>query len=180
MKIDSLCVACESIFDLASAALSPSYYYDSLPYCIIDAVFSIGVRYTSTQNVVKSYCAYYGLREYNTEQDLNGDAHTVSQMIEHIESVGIEKSADIIFKSISARHLATGFSRLTQCFDLPRYCKSMGSKHWPTWQRKQSRLKWNKKYCGYRDSKAGYLFGISICFQEMIHRRNLTAMCCGF
>ena len=57
MKIDSLCVACESIFDLASAALSPSYYYDSLPYCIIDAVFSIGVRYTSTQNVVKSYCA---------------------------------------------------------------------------------------------------------------------------
>lgn len=75
MKIDSLCVACESIFDLASAALSPSYYYDSLPYCIIDAVFSIGVRYTSTQNVVKSYCAYYGLREYNTEQDLNGDAH---------------------------------------------------------------------------------------------------------
>ena len=99
MKVDSLCAACESIFDLASASLSPSYYYDSLPYCIIDAVFSIGVKYTSTQNVVKSYCAYYGLREYNTEQDHNGDAHTVSQMIEHIESVGIEKSADIIFKN---------------------------------------------------------------------------------
>lgn len=99
MKVDSLCAACESIFDLASASLSPSYYYDSLPYCIIDAVFSIGVKYTSTQNVAKSYCAYYGLREYNTEQDHNGDAHTVSQMIEHIESVGIEKSADIIFKN---------------------------------------------------------------------------------
>ena len=99
MKVDSLCAACESIFDLASASLSPSYYYDSLPYCIIDAVFSIGVRYTSTQNVVKSYCAYYGLREYNTEQDHNGDTHTISQMIEHIESVGIEKSADIIFKN---------------------------------------------------------------------------------
>ena len=46
MKVDSLCAACESIFDLASASLSPSYYYDSLPYCIIDAVFSIGVNYS--------------------------------------------------------------------------------------------------------------------------------------
>lgn len=99
MKVDSLCAACESILDLASASLSPSYYYDSLPYCIIDAVFSIGVKYTSTQNVVKSYCIYYGLREYNTEQDPCGDTHTVSQMIEYIESIGIEKSADIIFKN---------------------------------------------------------------------------------
>ena len=99
MKVDSLCAACESILDLASASLSPSYYYDSLPYCIIDAVFSIGVKYTSTQNAVKSYCTYYGLREYNMEQDSRGDTHTVSQMIEHIESIGIEKSADIVFKN---------------------------------------------------------------------------------
>ena len=26
MKVDSLCAACESILDLASASLSPSYY----------------------------------------------------------------------------------------------------------------------------------------------------------
>lgn len=99
MKVDSLCAACESILDLASASLSPSYYYDSLPHCIIDAVFSIGVKYISTQNAVKSYCTYYGLREYNTAQDSCGDTHTVSQMIEHIESIGIEKSADIVFKN---------------------------------------------------------------------------------
>ena len=99
MKADSLCTACESKLNLASAVLSPSYYYDSLPYCIIDAVFSIGVKYASTQNVVKNYCTYYGLREYNTEKDRYGDTHTVSQMIEHIELAGIEKSADVIFKN---------------------------------------------------------------------------------
>ena len=55
MKADSLCTACESVLDLSSASLSASYYYDSLPYCVIDAVFSIGVKYTSTQNVVKNY-----------------------------------------------------------------------------------------------------------------------------
>lgn len=99
MKADSLCIACESKLNLASAAPSPSYYYDSLPYCIIDAVFFVGVKYASTQNVVKNYCTYYGLREYNAEKDRYSDTHTVSQMIEHIESVGIEKSADVIFKN---------------------------------------------------------------------------------
>lgn len=97
MKADSLCTACESILDLSSASLSASYYYDSLSYCVIDAVFSIGVKYTSTQNVVKNYCTYYGLREYNTKQDNDGDTHTISQLVEHIESMGIEKSADVVF-----------------------------------------------------------------------------------
>ena len=81
MKVDSLCTACESELDLSSASLSTSYYYDSLPYCVIDAVFSIGVKYTSTQNVVKNYCTYYGLREYNTKQDNDGDTHTISQLV---------------------------------------------------------------------------------------------------
>ena len=99
MTGEILAKACQNQLPLAQTTLSNSYYYDSLPYCIIDAVFSIGVKYTSTQNVVKSYCTYYGLREYNTEQDPCGDTHTVSQMIEHIESIGIEKSADIIFKN---------------------------------------------------------------------------------
>ena len=54
MPVDSLCRACESTLNLSSASLSSSYYYDSLPYCVIDAVFSIGVKYTSTQNVVKT------------------------------------------------------------------------------------------------------------------------------
>ena len=72
---------------------------DSDYYSIIDAVFSIGVKYTSTQNVVKNYCTYYGLREYNTKQDNDGDTHTISQLVEHIESMGIEKSADVVFRN---------------------------------------------------------------------------------
>lgn len=65
MCIECLCQACEATLNLENAALSPSYYYDSLPQGVIDAVFSIGVKYTSTTNVVKSYCACYGLRAHN-------------------------------------------------------------------------------------------------------------------
>lgn len=99
MCIESLCQACEATLNLENAALSPSYYYDSLPQCVIDAVFSIGVKYTSTTNVVKSYCAYYGLRVHNESHDQEGDKHTISQLIGHITSTGVEESADVIFKN---------------------------------------------------------------------------------
>lgn len=99
MCIESLCQACEATLNLENAALSPSYYYDSLPQCVIDAVFSIGVKYASTTNVVKSYCAYYGLRVHNGNHDQEGDKHTISQLIDHITSKGVGESADVIFQN---------------------------------------------------------------------------------
>lgn len=38
---------------LEKAKLSAAYYYQSLPFCIIDAVFSLGVRYGQVENVVQ-------------------------------------------------------------------------------------------------------------------------------
>lgn len=37
-------------------SLPPEYFYKSLPLAIIDAVFSIGVTYTSTANTVRRFC----------------------------------------------------------------------------------------------------------------------------
>lgn len=99
MGVESLCQACEATLNLKNAELSPSYYYDSLPQCVIDAVFSIGAKYTSTTNVVKSYCAYYDLRVHNGGRDEKGDKHTISQLIDHITAIGMEKSADVIFQN---------------------------------------------------------------------------------
>lgn len=45
-----------NIEDIETASLSPEYYYHSLPLCIIDAVFSIGVRYICAQRAVDSWC----------------------------------------------------------------------------------------------------------------------------
>ena len=50
MYTNRLALACERLFDLNTLTLSESYYYASLPLCVIDAVFSIGVKYTGTQN----------------------------------------------------------------------------------------------------------------------------------
>lgn len=41
---------------LQEARLPDEYYYASLPLCVVDAVFSIGVRYESTRRTVRSWC----------------------------------------------------------------------------------------------------------------------------
>lgn len=97
MDAFKLASICEDLFDIDKLSLSDSYWYASLPLCLIDAVFSIGVKYTSTQNVVKRYCTYCGLKEYNRDRGKCGDSHKISDMIRVIEKVGVEKSADDVF-----------------------------------------------------------------------------------
>lgn len=55
---------CLKHLPLKDAKLSESYYYASLPQCIIDAVYSIGVTYTSTMNVVGRYCTNIDVVRY--------------------------------------------------------------------------------------------------------------------
>ena len=41
--------------------VAEEYTYASLPLCVIDSVFSIGVRYESVRNVLERYCAFAGV-----------------------------------------------------------------------------------------------------------------------
>ena len=46
---------------LEHLALGDEYRYASLPLCIIDAVFSTGVRREAAENVVLRYCEHFGV-----------------------------------------------------------------------------------------------------------------------
>ncbi len=56
MDIETLANCCKRHLDLQNAKFNDEYYYNSLPFCVIDAVFSIGIRYTITRNVVINFC----------------------------------------------------------------------------------------------------------------------------
>lgn len=49
---------CRNNLNLRNAKLGNEYYYQSLPLCIIDALFSIGIKYQTTQSVVQKYCNF--------------------------------------------------------------------------------------------------------------------------
>jgi hypothetical protein len=53
---------CEIHLDLQDARLSEEYYYRGLPFCIIDAVYSLGARYSSTREAVICFCDVQGLQ----------------------------------------------------------------------------------------------------------------------
>jgi hypothetical protein len=53
---------------LATACLGDEYFYQSLPLCVIDAVWSVGVRYGGVQRVVARYCENAGVRRIRTNR----------------------------------------------------------------------------------------------------------------
>lgn len=54
--LETICYIRKNIINIREAELSPEYYYKSLPLCVIDAVYTIGVRYVCAQNAVSSWC----------------------------------------------------------------------------------------------------------------------------
>ena len=77
---------CIADLNLAVAQLSPEYYYDSLPLCIIDAVYSIGVNYSSTRNTVIRYCDRIGVTRLAAIPGTPSDAYKVENLIDNIDS----------------------------------------------------------------------------------------------
>lgn len=92
----------ESIFDLSNLVLSKSYYYKSLSFCVIDAVYSIGVRYSSTINTVVRYSEWSHrdlYREYGTGSDSIENEYSISEFYDDIKSFSSEKLAEEIFNN---------------------------------------------------------------------------------
>lgn len=75
---------CNTELTLHTAKLGDEYYYNSLPLCVIDAVYSIGVRYTSTRNTVIRYCNNTHIHRLSKPLGNFSDAHTINDLIENI------------------------------------------------------------------------------------------------
>lgn len=89
----------EAGFDLDDIELPDEYYYTCLPLCLLDAVFSIGVKYPSTRNVVQRYCDEYKIPCYDREHRGLKEPHMISDLIRNIETAGVDSFAGNIVKN---------------------------------------------------------------------------------
>ncbi len=86
---------CKDNLNLQNAKLSEEYYYRSLPFCIIDAVYSLAARYSSTRNVVIRFCNIEGLqrlRQIGSSYPDISDQYSVEQFdqsLSHYNDYGI-------------------------------------------------------------------------------------------
>ena len=102
MKSDAQKLAdyAESSLQLKAARLSPAYYYQSLPLCIVDAIFSLGVRYQQVERVVSNVCQaarWKTFRDHDSPSPPLKEQKTASELLELIK--GHSSSMDTLFKN---------------------------------------------------------------------------------
>jgi hypothetical protein len=87
---------------LDTARLGDEYFYQSLPLCVIDAVYSIGVRYDCVAAVVERYCRQFGLRKTRgdrKEMPPNNEQESVTEFCERLEPFTPEQLATEVFQN---------------------------------------------------------------------------------
>jgi hypothetical protein len=104
VKSDLVAVAdyAEKVLPLAAARLDKEYYYQSLSLCVIDAAFSIGVRYEGVRNVIDRYCKNFGqskFREAIAGLPSQDSQESISSLCEKFEKMGTVFMADRIFRN---------------------------------------------------------------------------------
>lgn len=93
---------CRETLDLRDVQLPEEYFYQSLPLCVIDAVFSIGVKYESARQVVIRYCKHFKQTRLRTNRETTpskDDQEPIEQFNEKMSSLGIDMFTNEVFKN---------------------------------------------------------------------------------
>jgi hypothetical protein len=93
---------CQQHLVLRGASLGNEYFYQSLPLCVIDAVYSIGVRYEGVQNVVRRYCDCFRLKEFRTPRHdvpRASEQESLAAFVAKIDAMGLERMTTEVYQN---------------------------------------------------------------------------------
>ena len=86
----------EENFNLDNYELPDEYSYSCFPLCLLDAVFSIGANYKSTQNVVDRFCDINNLKKFKSD---TSEDYTIKEFIDYIDKTGVQSFAENVIKN---------------------------------------------------------------------------------
>ena len=90
-------------------------FYKSLPLCIIDAVFSIGVKYTSVMKAEDNFISYFKLNIPRTHP-MNNE-YTIDKFISDMDSIdSFKKAATDVFKNSHRTSSRNGILKAEACY----------------------------------------------------------------
>ena len=109
--------------ELEETVLAEEYRYASLPLCVVDAVFSIGVRYTSTQKVVANLCKYTSWpRLADSRYNRGGGHQLLTDLIVVFEQIGVERMAQEVFQNRQRTSSRSGVLKSEAVF---KFCRAL-------------------------------------------------------
>jgi hypothetical protein len=126
LSTDAQAVAthCRRSLRLGGARLPDEYFYRSLSLCVIDAVFSIGVRYEGVKNVVARY------REHARMGVPNGrDSEPLTALITRMNENGPEWFAENVFRNRQRTSTRSGILKSDAVLRFARVLAAHGVSH---------------------------------------------------
>lgn len=101
--LETVAASCLCHLPITTGRLGDEYHYQSLPLCIVDAVFSIGVRYESVRAVVDRYCDFAGARKYRSSSSGGfpppEHQESVTRFCQRFEETGLERMTAEVFRN---------------------------------------------------------------------------------
>ena len=94
--IQRLVTYCRNHLDLTTE-LGAEYSYRHLPLCLVDAIFSIGVRYTSTRKTVERLSAIVGAHKTMVSLSKGGREFTISDLLALYRQHSLESMTNEVF-----------------------------------------------------------------------------------
>jgi len=91
-KVENFCSV--QFADKRDFVLQDEYNYGHLSLCVIDSVFSIGVKYEGVQNVIKRFCDYYKIDSFSKQNELS-----TTDILVLIEQMSIIELTEKVFKN---------------------------------------------------------------------------------
>lgn len=152
--------------------LPEEYNYSCLPLCLIDAIYSIGVSYTSTKNVVDKYCSKYGIERLKSTR--SEKKHKISDLIRNIEEYGTDDNdynryAKEILNNTQRTSSKNGVLKIQAVYECAKILDNNGIQTIEDFNRKYS----DKIGKQYREVK-GQSSGISLAYLKMLCGRADT------
>ena len=109
--------------ELKIPKLADEYRYASLPLCVVDAVFSIGVRYTSTQKVVSNLCEYAGWTRFFASREARGAGeYGIGDLNSMFDKFGAEGMAESVFQNRQRKSSRSGILKAEAVL---LYCRTL-------------------------------------------------------
>jgi hypothetical protein len=133
---------CRRSLPLAGAALGAEFGYPSLALCVIDAVWSIGVRYEAVTNVIRRYCEYLGGTPKTTSTPL-------SALTADMERRGIAFYADQVFQNRQRTSPRGGILKAEAVYRYAAVCARTASRRCRTCKRSRPVRRWRNSCAGY-------------------------------
>lgn len=120
---------CLAMPELATAQLGDGYFYAHLPLCVINAVFSIGVRYEATKRVVQRYCDHFEIQRVRPNRDnlpSRGDQQPLAVFVAEVERWGVDRFTDEVFANRQRTSTQNGILKTEAAWRFARVLRDYG------------------------------------------------------